>query len=132
MYINEVRAGSEVTLDGTYRNNQHNFQHGLGGAACIEYLEGVVNLNGNFVQNKAADGAGVHLDNIAEQGTLNINGVFRGNHAIDYGLGCRGAAVRPWFVYGTINVDGVFDSNIADGRGAVFATNRCVFETCTV
>ena len=30
-----------MNIDGAYENNQHNFQHGLGGAACIEFVEGV-------------------------------------------------------------------------------------------
>jgi hypothetical protein len=41
VYINNVWEGSIVTLDGTYKKNKHYFQHGLGGAACVEYIEGM-------------------------------------------------------------------------------------------
>jgi hypothetical protein len=41
VYINNVWEGSIVTLDGTYKENKHYFQHGLGGAACVEYIEGM-------------------------------------------------------------------------------------------
>jgi hypothetical protein len=53
-------------------------------------------------------------------------GVFKGNKAIDYGLGCRGGAIRPWFVYGTAMLGGTFEDNTSDGRGGVFASNRYV------
>jgi hypothetical protein len=57
---------------------------------------------------------------------VNVDGYFQGNHAIDYGLGSRGAAVRPWFIEGEFNVDGTFIDNVSDGRGGVFASNRYV------
>jgi hypothetical protein len=41
LFINEIRKGNSLKLDGTWRDNHHYFQHGLGGAACIEYVEGM-------------------------------------------------------------------------------------------
>lgn len=55
-----------------------------------------------------------------------MNGYFEGNRAVEYGIGCRGGAVRPWFIFGQMTVDGTYIDNQSDGRGGVFATNRYV------
>lgn len=53
-----------------------------------------------------------------------MEGEFWDNHAVDYGLGARGGAVRPQFVNGTLRLGGTYVRNRSDGRGGVFATNR--------
>jgi predicted outer membrane repeat protein len=58
-------------------------------------------------------------------GQVVSTGTFKRNKAIEYGLGCRGGAIRPWFVRGTLLLGGTFEENTSDGRGGVFATNRC-------
>lgn len=53
-----------------------------------------------------------------------MQGNFVENHAIDYGLGARGGAVRPQYISGTLRLGGTYVRNRSDGRGGVFATNR--------
>jgi hypothetical protein len=72
IYINNIWEGSIVTLDGLYKNNKHYFQHGLGGAACIEYIEGV-RYNGFHEGHRSPY---QHFENLSYSRTTQIMGIL--------------------------------------------------------
>jgi hypothetical protein len=43
---------------------------------------------------------------------LTIDGRYVDNHAKDWGIGCRGGAIRTQFIKGTVTVKGTFKDNV--------------------
>ena len=58
----------------------------------------------------------------AEKGAW-VHGYFKGNKALDFGAGSRGACLRVLDANASIHLSGVFEDNISNERGAVFAAN---------
>lgn len=51
LYIGQVWAGSDVTIQGQWRKNSNTFQHGLGGAVKLDYVEGAWDISLNTGQD---------------------------------------------------------------------------------
>lgn len=71
VYLGFIPNGTHVSIFGNYTNNKVFFpfinetlngsEHGEGGAIKIDWVEGTVGIAGNFIGNKAPDGAAINV-----------------------------------------------------------------------
>eukprot|EP00122_Pirum_gemmata_P003449 Pgem_evm1s3120 len=129
-YVSEV---SRVEINSEFTNNEARFkyiwpnrtgsEHAHGGAISLTYVDGIVNINGNFVNNSGNDGGAITIMGVT-LGTVKIGGLFRNNFVVENGAGARGGAIRVFNISGTVEVTGKYVNNSAvTDRGAVFAGN---------
>eukprot|EP00123_Amoebidium_parasiticum_P015865 comp23184_c0_seq1/m.37578 comp23184_c0_seq1/g.37578 ORF comp23184_c0_seq1/g.37578 comp23184_c0_seq1/m.37578 type:complete len:504 (-) comp23184_c0_seq1:228-1739(-) len=121
--------GPAVLRNSVFRNNKHQFQHGMGGAFLANWAGSDITIDGCTFENNAASGGGaVYVGTVASGTTTRVTGSkFNKNKATELGWGSRGGAMWVQYVEGTFKVDGgsVFSGNTASqDRGAAIANNQ--------
>ncbi|XP_063900360.1 uncharacterized protein LOC135119911 [Zophobas morio] len=138
-----VSDASVLNISATFINNEARFkydwerkllgsEHSEGGAIYFAYVDGRVNIDGNFYNNSGNDGGAITMTTV-DQGYVVLEGHFENNSAVDGGAGARGGVIRIFNLSGTLELKGTYINNTAFGatedavktsaRGAVFAGN---------
>eukprot|EP01134_Creolimax_fragrantissima_P003541 CFRG3541T1 len=125
VWINSCFGSSTVSIFGNFRNNTHEFGHGMGGAIFMDWVECSVVISGEYEGNNAADGGAIHMESVQDKGVVSIGGKYIDNKSVNSGWGARGAAVRirTSVMGSSITQQGTYINNTVEGRGAVSAYN---------
>ncbi|KNC79302.1 hypothetical protein SARC_08307 [Sphaeroforma arctica JP610] len=119
-------AETDVNVSANFHNNYHEFGHGMGGAVFMDWVQCEVHFVGNYTNNTSSDGGAIHIESIQEGGSIEFDGHYENNQAVEGGWGARGAAnrVRDMVDGSTLAIRGTYIGNRAAGRGGVMAQNN--------
>eukprot|EP01134_Creolimax_fragrantissima_P007429 CFRG7429T1 len=131
LWIGSCFGSTKIEILSTFKNNVHEFGHGMGGAIFMDWMECQVTIDGVFENNTSSDGGAIHIESMQAGSSLTVDGNYTANQVVDGGWGCRGAALRVRnLVEGAIyTTSGTYMRNNATGtyttgRGAVLALNN--------
>eukprot|EP00123_Amoebidium_parasiticum_P013746 comp22127_c0_seq1/m.32366 comp22127_c0_seq1/g.32366 ORF comp22127_c0_seq1/g.32366 comp22127_c0_seq1/m.32366 type:complete len:493 (-) comp22127_c0_seq1:566-2044(-) len=126
-------SGKATVTDTVFKNNVHEFGHGVGSGFMILDMSSKSSLTMNGVRfegNKADSGAGLYIKNIPKGATVVLNADFMNNECIfSKDFGCRGGASWLQNIGGDVTITGTYSGNQAIGDRAGAIANNRIFET---